>query len=210
METRKHNPSTCICRGKQLPRRDRPSLLLRDRAQLVVQPSPPLRRIPRVRPDVVPKVREVRLFVYSGPGILFVRRLERGIIGAVRVVLAGQRVFVFSPDLGAVVEVQVVSIRVRLCIEGDRSYMTSGMALCASIMPLYVLVESIVYPSSYSARICGRGESCQLEVVDTRGEVNKNSPGSVARRLSVDHSVRVQLSFSRTSPPGVLTFSRAL
>lgn len=44
--------------------------------------------------------------------------------------------------------------------------MTSGMALCASIMPLYVFVASIVYPSSYSARICRVEESCQLRIVD--------------------------------------------
>jgi hypothetical protein len=104
----------------------------------------------------------VFLFIDPGPGVLFVRRLERGRVGAVRVVLARQRVLVFGPDLGAVVEaefeVEIVSLGVISYIEGDRTYMTSGMALCASIMPLYVLVASIVYPSSYSARICGRGE----------------------------------------------------
>lgn len=108
-----NGPSTYVCGGEQLPRRDRPPLLLWDRAQLVVQPSPPLRRIPRIRPDVVPEVREVGLFVYSGPGVLFVRRLERVKVGAVGVVLARQRVFVFGPDLGTVdqveVEVEVVS-----------------------------------------------------------------------------------------------------
>jgi hypothetical protein len=112
----------------------------------VVQPSPPLRRIPRVRPDVVPKVRKVGLFVDPGARVLFVRRLERGKVGAVRIVLAGQRVLVFGPDLGAVVE--VVSMEPEGDIEGDRTYMTSGMALCASIIPLYVLVERMVYPSS--------------------------------------------------------------
>ena len=176
----------------------------------MVQPSPPLRRIPRVRPDVVPKVRKVGLFVDPSPRVFFVRRLERGIVGAVRVVLARQRVLVFRPDLGTVVEVQVFSIRVRSCIDGDRTYMTSGMALCASIMPLYVLVESIVYPSSYSARICGRGISCQLEIMDTRGEENLDSPDSVARRLLVDFSVKSQLFCSQTPLSRVLTFSRTL
>lgn len=49
---------------------------------------------------------------------------------------------VFSPDLGTVGGGSLVSAS----LHGGRvwMYMTSGMALCASIMPLYVLVESIV------------------------------------------------------------------